>query len=68
MSDQSLLRVKRSFLAPGRRLVREGAIVRSDDPITNGRAELFEPVTATVEQATAAPGERRNVRRPPKGA
>lgn len=67
MSDQSLLRVKRSFLAPGRRLVREGAIVRSDDPITNGRAELFEPVTA-VEQATAAPGERRNVRRPPKGA
>lgn len=39
-----------------------------DDPIVRAHPDQFEPVRVTagigVEQATAAPGEMRNVRRP----
>lgn len=68
----AVLRVKEPFAcdAPnGVQLVfRVGDLVSSDDPVTKGRAVFFEPaevaasrspVGATVEQATAAPGERR---------
>lgn len=44
--------------------------VRAGHPITVGREDLFEPITVhhEVEQATAAPGEKRAVRRTrPKG-
>lgn len=51
----------------GQRLVREGDIVSSDDPVVRKHAALFEPIVAPiVEQATAAPGERRTVTRPKK--
>jgi hypothetical protein len=49
-------------------VVQPGQLVDSDDPILKGRAELFEPFVpkvrqypgqARVEQATAAPGEKR---------
>lgn len=51
----------------GQRIVREGDIVSSDDPVARRNAGLFQPITApTVEQATAAPGERRAVTRPRK--
>lgn len=67
----ALLRVKASF-AVGWRVVPRGALVDAADPIVKGRESLFEPVVATystvpasapvepvVEQATAAPGEKR---------
>ena len=51
----------------GQRIVREGEIVSSDDPVVRKYAALFEPITVPgVEQATAAPGERRTVLRPKK--
>lgn len=57
-----LVRARRSFFIAGRTLVRAGQIRRSDDPLVEARVELFEPVEdSVVEQATAAPGEKRNV-------
>lgn len=51
----------------GQRIVREGDIVSSDDPVVRKNATLFEPISVpVVEQATAAPGERRSVRIPKK--
>ena len=41
------------FLAAGRRMVRAGEVLATDDPVVSGRDRLFSP----VEQATAAPGE-----------
>ena len=47
-----------------------GHLVEDGDPLLNGRTHLFEPVEAHVsrqrgvEEATATPGEKRNVRRP----
>lgn len=43
------------------RLVAKGEIVDNADPIVKGREALFAPVAPThpVEQATAAPGEKR---------
>lgn len=42
--------------------------VRAGHPLTVGREELFEPIGLDydVEQATAAPGEKRSTRRPRK--
>jgi hypothetical protein len=52
----------------GRRfyLVRGKTLVRADDPIVKGHESMFEPLRvdylgAPVEQATAAPGEKRTV-------
>ena len=60
------LRAKEAFWV-GNRKVARGQLVNEADPVVHGREHLFED-TATpppiVEQATAAPGERRNVRRP----
>ena len=44
----------------GRRVVHAGDVVPKSDPIYRKNAELFE---AEVEQATAAPGEKRNVKK-----
>lgn len=50
-------------------LLRQGrTLVRVGHPITVGREQLFEPVRVDyelVEQATAAPGEKRAVKLPP---
>lgn len=52
----------------GQRIIALGDIVQPDDPVLRKHSSLFEPVIAPagVEQATAAPGEKRSVRRPPK--
>lgn len=54
------------------RVVRYGDLVDSSDPLYKGREAKFESVetavqgrSATVEQATAAPGEKRSVSKPP---
>ena len=60
------LRAHTSFAVPGRRHINEGDLVDASDPIVRGREHLFESserATVGVEQATAAPGERRNVQR-----
>ncbi len=48
----------------GQRFVAKDEIVSSDDPVVKGREHLFKPIE--VEQATAAPGEKRNVAIPKK--
>jgi hypothetical protein len=49
-------------------VVRQGDLYEDDDPLVRAYPAQFEAVVAThgrsVEQATAAPGEARNVRRP----
>lgn len=62
-SFHAYLNGKRVFLA-------EGATVRAGHPITVGRAYLFRPISVahdfdTVEQATAAPGEVRELPKRP---
>lgn len=65
-----ILRVKEAFSVlsdPNGRVYTPGVLVNADDPIVKGREVYFEPVEvaasrhAPVEQATAAPGERRSV-------
>lgn len=54
------------------RVVRAGDLVDEKDPLVKGREQWFESVDAnvgrmtdrSVEQATAAPGEKRSSRRP----
>ena len=69
-----MLRANQSFeaLTPsGPVWVKAGTIVDDNDPIAAGRGDLFVPVVPTyrspgaapVEQATAAPGERRTATR-----
>lgn len=60
--DARPLRARQAFHAAGR-FVRRGAVLRSDDPVVKGREHLFRDVNDDlgIEQATAAPGERRNV-------
>lgn len=70
----ALKRCKAAFAADvkGRPyVVKVGDLVDESDPLYKGRELNFEDVTATagkpaVEQATAAPNERRRVGRPPK--
>ncbi|WP_435643366.1 hypothetical protein ACR9VJ_18130 [Streptomyces sp. H49] len=73
------LRCKQSLSAyvDGRpRVVRAGALVQDDDPIVKNREHLFEPVDAYlakqspvgVEEATAAPGEKRSRSAPPSSS
>lgn len=47
---------------PGNRLITRGDLVADDDPILRTHGALFADPDL-VEQATAAPGERRAVRR-----
>lgn len=60
-----ILRATTTFQVGGRRRINAGQLFSSDDPIVSGREALFEPVEdgVTVEQATAAPGEKRSTRR-----
>lgn len=58
------LRARQTFFI-GRRKVERGQLVNDADPIVKGREHLFESTEVPlVEQATAAPGERRAVRIP----
>lgn len=60
--DARALCARQSFHV-GRRFIPRGTVVRSDDPVIEGREHLFQDVNEElgIEQATAAPGERRNV-------
>lgn len=72
------LRCTKSFSAyvdGSPRVVRAGQLVEDDDPIVKGREASFESVDAhlaarrpRVEQATADPGEQRNLTTPPTSA
>lgn len=61
------LRAITSFAVPGQRIVNEGDLVDATDPIVKGREALFESservTSRPVEQATAAPGEKRTTRK-----
>ncbi len=61
--DTKLLQPIESFFW-GQRFVAQDEIISSDDPVVKGREHLFK--TVEVEQATAAPGETRNVTIPAK--
>ena len=57
-----VLRCKTSFHAIGRPvMVQRGQLFDSSDPVIKGRESMFVNVDDVVEQATAAPGERRSV-------
>lgn len=66
----ALVRVLTSFATEMHgytQVIRQGDLYDDDDPVVKAYPALFERVTAThssVEQASAAPGEARNVRRP----
>lgn len=56
-------RAKETFFI-GRTTVSRGQLVRDEDPVLAGRGHLFEAVDDNlpiVEQATAAPGEKRRI-------
>ena len=59
-----MLKATTSFFAAGRVIV-TGELVDDKDPVVAGREELFAPVEATpvIEEATAAPGVKRNTKR-----
>lgn len=59
-----MLRVKEPFVAMGR-VYDVGETVDASDPVVNGRALFFEADESgpVVEQATAAPGEKRTTTR-----
>lgn len=61
----STLRALTSFAVPGQRVIREGDLVDSSDPVVKGREALFvsSDIATSVEQATSAPGEKRTLRR-----
>lgn len=69
----AVVRAKESFVTyvDGVRVaVPEGAIFDSSDPVVKGRESLFstpEAAVRTPEAATAAPGEKRAVKRLAKG-
>ena len=68
----SLLRARASFWW-GQRIINQGDIVASNDPVVKGREQLFETVAAAakapvtlsaempIERATAGPGEKRGL-------
>ncbi len=53
------LMANRTFVVPPRRVIKRGDRLKSNDPAVKGRKEFFDPVDDVVEQATAAPGEKR---------
>ena len=63
MGKNDIYIVKRPFITNGRKVVRRGARLLGNDPLVKGNEHLM--VLATdgldVEQATASPGEKRNV-------
>lgn len=62
LTMSNVLRAKTTFRS-GQRIVRSGEIVAANDPVVKGREALFTDPDSLVEQATAAPGEKRAVTR-----
>lgn len=66
---KTLLRAREAFFVATKsgyaRQIQEGEMVESDDPIVKGREAYFIQVRIgdVVEQATAAPGEKRAVKK-----
>lgn len=58
-----IVRARQTFFTANNGKVNQGDLLRSDDPIVTVRPELFESVESVVEQATAAPGEKRSLPR-----
>ncbi len=58
-------RATETIFLPGRRMIDVGAEIDGDDPALKGREHLFTRLEY-VEQATAAPGEKRHVATKPK--
>ncbi len=71
MTDAAVYRVREPFTVPGPngapRIVQAGKLLSPDDPLVKSHRKLLDPVNElvadrqSVEQATAAPGERRSV-------
>lgn len=63
------LRARETFHV-GNATIKRGQLVNANDPIVKGREQFFEDPASIdvppVERATAAPGERRTVRKPRK--
>lgn len=71
MAKNDIYVVMRPFVANGRTLVRRGTRMRGDDPRYTDDTRLMiraDDGFDGVEQATAAPGEKRNVSTPAKKA
>jgi hypothetical protein len=72
MADMLVAKASAVIFRNGRRRVitKDKTILSADDPLVQGREQLFRPVQVTrstasaVETATAAPGERRSTSRP----
>jgi hypothetical protein len=61
-----IVRCKIPFHAPGHIFVREGDLFDSKDPVVKDRMEFFESVEDVVERMTAAPGEKRTLKKHPR--
>jgi hypothetical protein len=67
-NKDELQRARESFAIPdgtgGMRTIAVGELLRGNDPLLKTHSHLFESASTGVEQATAAPGERRSVTLP----
>jgi hypothetical protein len=54
---------RQRVMIAGGRVVQRGAILAADDDAVKRAPFAFRPVEQVVEQATAAPGEKRSTRR-----
>lgn len=62
----TLYRANRTIIV-GRTVIPENSVIGDDHPLFAGREECFDPIVATIESATANPGERRRVSPPKAG-
>lgn len=60
----AIVRARTSFWIENR-MVSVGTLLRDTDPLVASKPDLFESAEDVVEQATAAPGEKRSVKRAP---
>jgi hypothetical protein len=56
----AVVRAKQTMWVSSQRIVHAGDLFDSTDPVVKGREALFESAVQVVEQATAAPGEKRS--------
>lgn len=63
MAGKKLVVAKENFWTP-EGMIAKGDIFEASDPAVKGRDLVFAPVETDVEQATAAPGEKRTRTRP----
>ena len=55
----AVVRARQTVWVSSQRIIHEGYLFDSKDPVVKGREALFEDAVQVVEQATAAPGEKR---------